>query len=501
MRAKIEREVKLEFDAPPPQIHLGEVVAANGQVAEELAERHLDAQYYDTEDLRLTRWGCSLRHRSDEGWMVKLPGPIDDEPGVLQRSEVHIDGDQSSPPREAIGLVAPFSRGETLQPIARLRTTRRPLRVSAAHGQPLAEVVEDDVRVDLGGQSTWHFQMVEIELADGGTMTDVSALVRCLREAGAQVTSRSKLARALGRPAQAPPDVVIPAIGDSPTGREVIRAALTRSVRSHLLYLPYVRVGEGTEAVHQARVALRRLRSDLRTFGPLLQPSWVSEISAGARWLGDCLGEVRDADVRVEILGQLVDDDPSIAREQAAALLERMRIQRDRAHVRLLEALDSPRCHTTHDLLVDAARDPMTAPQADDPAETTLPSLVARPWTKLKKTVKRIGPEATEADYHRIRIKAKRCRYAAEAVHPVLGKPARRLARQMKRIQNSLGDLNDATTIRAHLAATAPQHDELSFVAGEFSGLLSARARHCAADFERLWSETRHIELPDRGSE
>jgi CHAD domain-containing protein len=173
-----------------------------------------------------------------------------------------------------------------------------------------------------------------------------------------------------------------------------------------------------------------------------------------------------------------------------------MQAQRDLAHESLITALDSTRCGELHDRLLDAVADPRTAPQADDPAEENIPALMGRPWRKLKQAVDQCGPEPSDADFHAIRIKAKRCRYAAEAVEPVLGKPARRMAKAMRRLQDALGDLNDATVIRGHLATTVARHGEVGFVAGELSGLLIARAGHCATDFERLWEETEGLELP-----
>ena len=497
----LEREIKLEFDDHVSLPDLADVAAVLGGSVSILEERLLDAEYYDTADLRLTRWGASLRYRSDEGWMVKLPEPTGNEDSeVVARTEVRFASDSKSPPAQASALVAPFARGEALRPVARIHTARHPVRIDDPQGRPVAELVEDHVRVELPDQPPWHFRMVEIELAEGRRARDVSPIIDYYQRAGARSVSRSKLARALGTAAEADPDVVIPPVSSSPTAREVIHAAIAGSIQSHLLNLPIARVGEGSEGVHQARVALRRLRSDLRTFGPLLEPTWATELSEEVRWLGGRLGEVRDADVRIMVLNQLVEGEPSIEMEQARALLDELKVQRDVAHANLLEALDSPRCTELFDHLVDAAQDPRTAPQADDPATENIPALVNRPWRKLRKAVGRIGPEPSYSDFHRIRIKTKRCRYAAEAVEPVMGKPARRLTKAMKRIQNSLGDLNDANVIRAHLTTTANQHEELGFMAGELSGLLVARAAHCEAEFLDLWETTKGIELPGEGT-
>ena len=49
--------------------------------------------------------------------------------------------------------------------------------------------------------------------------------------------------------------------------------------------------------VHQARVAMRRLRSLLQTFSVVLDPVWVQHVRSDLEWAGSPLGELRDADV------------------------------------------------------------------------------------------------------------------------------------------------------------------------------------------------------------
>jgi CHAD domain-containing protein len=84
----------------------------------------------------------------------------------------------------------------------------------------------------------------------------------------------------------------------------VVRDALDASVQRLLVADPVARVGDDPEGVHQARVATRRLRSDLRTFGPLLDPAWVTPLRDELRWLGGELGVAREAEV---LLGHLRD--------------------------------------------------------------------------------------------------------------------------------------------------------------------------------------------------
>ncbi len=501
--ADIEREMKLELADDRPRPDPAEAAAAGGAGVDALSERELDATYYDTADLRLTRWGCSYRHRSDEGWLVKLPtgggtrlaGGSD--PDLVSRAEIPIDDDGHKPPGEGASLLSGFTRGLPLVPTARIITTRQPFQITdPADGAPIAELVDDRVRVEQPGRPTWDFTMVEIELVEGRRTADIADVVDHYLASGARTTTTSKVARALGDAAAAAPDVVIPPVSEYPTAREVIHASIAGSVHHLLVHLPAARLGEDPEGVHQSRVSLRRLRSDLRTFGPLLDPSHLDRLAPELRWMGDCLGEVRDADVRLEVLLALAENESSLAPGRTEALFLVLAGQLHEAHGRLLDALDSERCINLLDQLVETAQDPPTAPQADDPAEENLPSLVIRPWRKLRQAVADLGPGPTDVALHRIRIRAKRCRYAAEAVEPVSGKPARRLAKSMKRVQDSLGDLNDAIVIGEHLDATSAEHPELGFVAGELAGLLSARARHCRDDFFETWNRAKSIELP-----
>src|SRR5262245_18991170 len=87
--------------------------------------------------------------------------------------------------------------------------------------------------------------------------------------------------------------------------------------------------------------------------------------------------------------------------------------------------MEEPRYSRLLDDLVAAAQAPAVLPQAAGLAAEAAPPLVAKAWRKLKKAVKRAGATPTDESLHRIRVRAKRARYAAEAAEPVVGKPAR----------------------------------------------------------------------------
>src|ERR1700736_2267295 len=106
MPATVERELKLSAG---PGFHLpdleGVVPAVHASRADAV---RMETTYYDTADLRLARWGCSLRYRSKEGWTVKLRMPQSE--AVLERNEITFDGPPRTPPRAALRLVRAYLR-------------------------------------------------------------------------------------------------------------------------------------------------------------------------------------------------------------------------------------------------------------------------------------------------------------------------------------------------------------------------------------------------------
>ena len=171
-----------------------------------------------------------------------------------------------------------------------------------------------------------------------------------------------KVLRALGQPASGPPDVVVPPIGADETVSTLIRYATSRSVTQILRHDPGVRLGEDPEDVHQFRVATRRLRSDLRTFAPLLDPEPASEVRGRLRQLGAKAGAARDTDVladRLKATADMLPEQDAVGVEQ---LLHRLDDQAREARSALLQELRSPDYDQLLDtLVVIAARPPIAA--------------------------------------------------------------------------------------------------------------------------------------------
>jgi CHAD domain-containing protein len=481
-----EREVKL---GAPPSFRLPSLdgVADGVSVTPREPER-LSATYLDTDDLRLARWGVSLRFRNDAGWTVKLP--LDEADGLLVRDELTFGGSVRRPAPAALDLVQAFARTAELQPQVRLRTLRRGVVLRDGEGGWVADVVDDEVSVLDGRRVAARFRELEVELGAEASRSLLEAVVGRLQAAGAgEADPTSKFIRALGSRADGPPEVVVEELPRDATAGEVVRRAIAASVARLIRHDPVVRLDVDPEGVHQARVATRRLRSDLRTFRPLLDEGWALALRDELGWLAEILGRVRDRDVLLERLRRRAEGLPPAHERDTSRILAALEQDRDTAYAELLETLRGERYVALLDRLVDAAREPAFLAEGEAPAAEAVPPLLRRPWRSLARSVKKVSAAAADEELHAIRIRTKRVRYAAEAVAPVVGKPARSFAAAAAQLQDVLGDLNDAVVAEEWLRARAraSRSSAVAFAAGELAGLERAAALELRPRWRKAW--------------
>src|SRR4029077_3795665 len=141
-------------------------------------------------------------------------------------------------------------------------------------------------------------------------------------------------------------------------------------------------------------------------------------------WIATSLGAVRDREVLLDRLRERAKSLPANDHRSASALLKTLETEIDGLRKTLAIDFDSQRYIDLVERLVDAAHSPATLPEADQPASALLPALATTPWRRLRSAVRQRGVTPADADLHRIRILAKRARYAAEAVSPVAGPDA-----------------------------------------------------------------------------
>ncbi len=449
----------------------------------DLPGRDLVSTYHDTADLRLARAGVMLRHRAgDEAgppWTLELPASPGDEPA---RAELRFAGTPRAAPSEALDLVTAFVRSEKLGPVAALQTRRRRWLLSDAAGAELAELLDDEVSVLDGKQVIARFRELVLESRGPDSDALVPVADRLRRSGAVLAEPMPKVVRAIGPRAAAPPDLATMRVQPADSAGVVVQAAIVAGAIRLTQHDPWTRRGDA-EALHQMRVAARRLRSDLRTFAPLVDAAWAHDLSDELSWLGERLGAVRDLDVQVAGLEKVGAD----LRPDLDPLFEQLGVQREAARSVLLEALRSERYTALLDSLVDAARQPRLTAAAE-----ALTSLLYRAWRRLERRAAVITADDPDERYHAVRVLAKRARYAAEAISPALGargKQARAFASRAAALQDQLGLLQDAV-IAADLirrAAEASRKPRFTMAAGrlyEREQLARERAR---ARYPEAW--------------
>jgi CHAD domain-containing protein len=478
-----QREIERKFSGGAG-ISLPDLSGADGAATvTEPVTIDLTATYFDTDDLRLAARGITLRRRTggaDAGWHLKLPVRTD------ERTEVRLPLGRGTRrvPAELAREVRAIVRGRELVPVAIVRTTRRERHLLDAAGRDLAAIADDIVEAErLAGRtpelSVW--REVEVELA-GGDRALLDAAGARLQAAGlTRSAAASKLHQALGD--LAPPPTRRPALTRSSPAGEVILAHLREHAGELVARDREVR-RDLPDAVHKMRVATRRLRSALATFRPVLGRDHTDPVREELKWLGAMLGSARDAEVLRSRLHDLAAEQrPELVIGPVLARIDQETGDRQRAALeQLMAALDSDRYFRLLDALDAVMTDPPASPRAHRRASRELPRLVARACRR----VDRAATAACESDslgqrdllLHEVRKAAKNARYAAEAVTPVCGKPAARLAKRMQALQEVLGENQDSVAARLLLltiSVTAHQAGDSDFTFGLMHGIERAR--------------------------
>ncbi|WP_433216211.1 CHAD domain-containing protein [Dactylosporangium sp. CS-047395] len=464
----------------------------------------LRATYYDTPERLLARHGVSLRYRKSDAapkeWTVKLPSS---RVGVRHEYSQPSRGSGVVPP-QLLDLVTAYRRGRKLAPAAILRTVRTVYEVTDADGRLLAEVADDDVSVYWGREVALRFREIEVERAEGGRDL-LDRIEELLLDAGARAGEFvPKHVRAME--AYAPldePMLAAPARKRTVYAGDVVAEAIRRDVTRIFKHDPFARLREtmpnGDTPVHQMRVGTRRLRSDLQTFQALLDPHWTARLREELAWLAGALGGARDLEVLRERLHRTAEADPLVPadRRSVARIDAALAARQDAALRELDEALHSRRYVKLLDALVGAVEEPRLAPPAWEQAEDVLPGIVQRPWRRLVEGgggvvgAGDLTPDLPDDDWHEVRKRAKRARYAADAVSAVVGPEARLLAKAIGKAQGVLGEHQDAAIAAdAWLAAAAdePRDHELAVTAGRLFERERAAVTRARADFPAVWA-------------
>lgn len=473
-----EIELKLALPAPDPA-GLAQRLARLPLLARRKASaQHLHNIYYDTpaQALRQQRAALRLRRVGSERrprWLqtLKTGGPEDS--ALSQRGEWELPVPGAALQRRAL-KDTPWSR---LDPDGKIFRALQPCFVTTFHrtswtvrrrNGSVVEVALDIGHIEAGDQRSPICEL-ELELLAGPpqALFDLAQLIA--RDIAVLPASQSKAARgyALAQgvadmPQRAQPPVLGARLSVAAAAQQVLRETFSQFTAN----LSALRSSDDAEVVHQARVGWRRFRSAWRLFWPALPtaappPSWLP-----LQPLLGFLGELRDLDVaRIDTLPPLATayaaGDPQRA-EAWLALSASLQQATTLARKAVRFALQAPAvgaCLLATTQWIEGLTAPPPAGTAETAPQEPLPRWARQRLARLRQQLKRALKQApSPAQQHRVRIRAKRLRYAIEALRPLL--PRQRMERwyqQATDLQTSLGATRDlllastlATTLEAN---------------------------------------------------
>lgn len=469
--------------------------------------RRDDDAFLDTADRRFLAAGYYLRRRENaDGLRFTLKQIVTADDGLLRREELEQRAaadvaPEQWPPGPLRRRVLEIADGAGVAEFFTLSQERRTRAVRGSRA-PVAEMSLDAVTITAGGRDERWFE-VEVELVDAGTENDLKTLAAGLRDVWDLAPEpASKFARALaalegaaaapegGAAAQGedgadartivpggdgadsgadtPPDDVAGAPAPAPwrpgaaearrkrpaTKRDdPMAAAAQKTLRLHfskmLAHEQGTRLGEDPEELHDMRVATRRMRMALRLFDEHLDPDVMRPVLKGLRRTGRSLGAVRDLDVFLEKTLAYLETLPESRRDELEPLMAAWRREYETRRGAMVAYLDGRRYARFIDYLGDLLAGPperLAATHVPAPSVgQVLPALLHRDLADVLAAGSLLaGPEASLARFHRLRIAGKALRYTLEFFEAPLGRGAGPLIEATKRLQDHLGDLQDA---------------------------------------------------------
>ncbi|MGE3076017.1 MAG: CHAD domain-containing protein [Dehalococcoidia bacterium] len=426
-----------------------------GFTIERVGLKELDDTYFDTAEWHLNRAGytCRIRRKGDSAELT-LKSRAEPTGAMRTRRELNepLESGTFSPSS------APGSCGAIVRAVAgrfpveeqfRLQTQREVFNLSDADGV-IAEVAVDETSIPVGEDRPVRLSRVEVEVDPGAVdraRPFVEALVseNRLTEAG---TSKFESALiATGKSVPAAPEPLGPTTPTPDmTAGEVAYAVLRKQYAALRANEPGTRLGEDIEALHDMRVATRRLRAAMAAFRPVLTPR-MQRFRDQMGWVASALGEVRDLDVQLERMHEWRANFPP---ERAAALesVEDLLVTRRKtARKRMLTVLDSRRYERLCQSFASAlkAGPPKSFAPGRAPILSIAPDMVERRYKRVRKQGDAIKKDSPPEAYHLLRIDAKKLRYALEFVGTgIYGKPAVEFSSKVTAMQDVLGLHQDA---------------------------------------------------------
>lgn len=511
----MEVELKLLID-PKDKDALLHHPLLNGEHKARPHEQSVSDTYFDTPDLRLRQSDVGLRvRRVDGGWVQNIKSGGSVQGGVHSRNEWEST------------VAGPAPELTRLRDVVDDKKTRRDVLQSAAMGKGLAPIFTTRVRrtvwdlhlkegdhiecaLDQGrlecGNKKAPISELELELKSGDPAHLFDLALALQKDIPLHIGNRSKADRGYEL-FQARPPQAVKASALTLTADMSAEQAFQQIAFNTLTHMQDNADGvaqrHDVESLHQMRVGLRRLRSALGMYKKLLH--LPPELQQELDWLAQELGDARDWDV---LSGTTL---PAMAHELAPplaidAVQHAAADNAEQHHITAAAAVGSPR-YTR--LMLAATRWLQSMGWHEDQAAMNAAGeQLAQPVTRfarrtLKRDQRRLRSRAdklraaTPADRHRVRIAAKKTRYAAEFFSSLFAqKRVRPYIKALTGLQDELGYLNDAAVADRLLTGMPAAQPQLESEVGFVRGYLAARSKNDDQKILRLWKRFSKIPMP-----
>jgi triphosphatase len=453
--ATAEREVELKLEIDPE--HAGRLASIGLLRGCEPRRRRQLTVYYDRADALLEERGFTLRVRQIADGFVQTVKPASESAGLVARAEYEVRVGSIEPDARALAgtpLAELAAAGELddLVPTMRSEMDRTIWRFEA--GGSRIQIDFDQGEIEAGGRSE-RFTELELELVSGdppclffaakqiADLVPVRLGVLTKAERGARLASgaHKKIVKAANV-----------AVDPAMTIAEAFEVIVHACLRQYRLNEPLVIRRRKMEALHQARVAMRRLRSALTLFKPAIRDAEYEYLRAELRWFTAQLGDARNLDVFLQ---------RDLPEAERAALSAR----REQAYDHLIGVMDSRRFRM---LVLELAQWTAFGPwRSSKLARKAVRGFAGdrldRLWGSISDAGRHLA-DLSEHDRHELRIQVKKMRYAIEflsGLYPPARQVQERFGEAVEELQESLGKLNDLAVARTLVDAGAPGDDWL----------------------------------------
>ncbi len=434
-------------------LHLTETDARN---------RTLRTVYYDTADHVLRKSGTALRLRKDgRTWTQTVKANATINGGLMRTREVdnaapggHLDLTRIPDPVLRATLIETIAAAE-LAPICETRMKRASSVLTLGSGSRV------ELSIDVGeiaaGDLAEPFREAELELIEGDVDSLYDLTAQLFPEGGLHLSGMSKSARGYmlsdtGKvqtdpaPRNASPVPLFATMTSEIAARDILRECFEQISAN----IDVVLNTEAPEGPHQLRIGLRRLRAAFGIFKPIIGHPEMLRLNEQAKAIGAEVGALRDLDVVItDIIDPSAEAHPS--EPGFAVLRSAISSRREDARKHLRETLRSPQVQSFQ---IDLARFIETrrwlAPEDfEQTSRLAMPvrdhscAALAKRWKSVCRQARGIDHLSIDAR-HELRKELKKLRYSIEFLGPLYSpKKVAVFVKQMKKLQNIFGDLND----------------------------------------------------------